>query len=220
MKYPPWIWHQRQKYNNIAKVLLYKFSTRDNTIQNTVLLHTYLQTMINNSKQSKQKKYLNVKQFSRGDWWTGMSLSLPQTSCELSFLKKFVSLQLISLEITYLCWTVDISQHLLHPQISLRVGHKSSSETLALKPHKDQIFARIRHTKRKTVALTTIKCSEAAKEFKRADCQGTAQIATINAKTVKKLKWVTFRKQFFIYTEEQTFSSAVDFVNSQRKQWR
>ena len=36
-------------------------------------------------------------------------------------------------------------------------------------------------------------------EFKRAECQSTAAIATINANTMKKLKWVTFRKQFFLY---------------------
>lgn len=36
---------------------------------------------------------------------------------------------------------------------------------------------------------------------------------------MKKLKWVTFRKQLFPYVHRaQTFPSAVDFVNSQRKQ--
>lgn len=56
-------------------------------------------------------------------------------------------------------------------------------------------------------------------EFKRAECQSTAEIATINANTMKKLKWVTFRKQLFPYVHRgQTFPSAVDFVNSQRKQ--
>lgn len=47
-----------------------------------------------------------------------------------------------SLEITYLCWIVDIRLGELHPQISLRVGHKSSSETLELKPHKKPNFCK------------------------------------------------------------------------------
>lgn len=59
-----------------------------------------------------------------------------------------------SLEITFLCRTVDIDLE-LHTQILLGVGRTSSSETLELKLQKDQIFARIWHTERKTVAQPT-----------------------------------------------------------------